>query len=66
MNETIEQVAERLGVPVRSVRAMVTPLCREHGPQNIVVVPLGMFNAELTPFAVEQIVQLSAALAVTP
>lgn len=66
MSETIEQVADRLAVPVGSVQAMITPLCREHGPQNIVVVPLGMRNAELTPFAVEKIVQLSAALVVTP
>jgi len=65
MSETIEQVATRLGVEMRAVRAMITPLCREHGPQNIVVVPLGMLNAELTPFAVEKIEQLTAAPAVT-
>jgi hypothetical protein len=54
-NETIEQVAARMGVPVRFVQAMVTPLCREHGPQQVVAVALGMRDTVLTPFAVEQI-----------
>jgi hypothetical protein len=65
VSETIEQVAVRLGVPVRSVQAMITPLCREHGPQKVVAVALGMRDTELTQFAVEKIVQLSAALVVT-
>lgn len=54
-NETIEQVANRMGVPVRAVQQLVTPLCREFGAQRVVAVALGMRDTQLTRFGVEQI-----------
>lgn len=54
-NETIEQVADRMGVPVRSVQVMVTPLCREFGAQQVVAAARGMRDTELTRFGVWQI-----------
>lgn len=62
MNETIESLADRLGVPVVYVQALIAPLGREHGHQSIVAVAAGMRTTVLTPFAVEQI---TAALAVS-
>ena len=59
---TVEAVAGRLSLPVRAVCQMVSDLCREHGPKQVVAVAASSRRSELTPFAVTAIEQLAGAL----